>query len=414
MDSFATARARLVDINWWENELTSPAPGIDDVSWDPRTLGNGYLGMVLSHVFSASRPSRLSDDAVRLVKAAGDAATQVPFESLGLFDGAAGMRYVLTRLASVDARLETSARRFTETYLTASLDHRDESNSSQSESADIISGAAGELLAICAEPVVPSSAQSTLVDALVARVTSTALSGSDGPLYAFKSPWSPSGEPTPDDLWAQTGLAHGSAGALLALASALDQGHESARRGVEVLVLSFLDGSEQQSSPRRWPRAVSEQDGEVVHHGPLPAWCNSNAGIELALLRAGEALDDHSLALSSALHLEGHLERAAVHHRPWREPSLCHGWAGALVLHYATRAHVAPDRWVANHRRLRGALTDLAAGSRPLGFTSRDRAGSAHDDPTFLMGAGGTLALVARGDDDLPPAWTQLLIGGRS
>jgi hypothetical protein len=137
-----------------------------------------------------------------------------------------------------------------------------------------------------------------------------------------------------------TGLAHGIAGVVLALGSALEQGLAPARRVRAALTRltnwlvaqSYVD----RSGLRTWPHA-SLDGGAPPPDAPNPqAWCYGTPGIAWSLWESGRRLgraDLASFALAAmgswCTRVEPGLDRAAD---PSAQLGLCHGIAGTLAI----------------------------------------------------------------------------------
>ncbi len=219
---------------------------------------------------------------------------------------------------------------------------------------------------------------------------------------------------------ATTGLAHGIAGPLAFLAIAhiagcTVPGQVEAIHTAASWLLAWRDRAS-------WPPYISgdDMDGEEMGgddvdtqrssgagraQGRRDAWCYGVPGIGRALMLAGDALADGTLART------GHAAIAALAHRDpsqWdtEGPTLCHGTAG--VLQAAVRADCdAVARQAAAHTI---AFHDR---QQPFGFP-RIESGVQLDEPGFLTGAAGTALALADHSGLLPgeplASWDCLLL----
>ncbi|GAA1985862.1 lanthionine synthetase C family protein [Kitasatospora viridis] len=174
--------------------------------------------------------------------------------------------------------------------------------------------------------------------------------------------WSVNGpSDTPSPRWpgghANFGIAHGIAGPLALLSSAM-------RRGITVAgqpeaierICAWLDRWRSYSRARTWwPEMISrtEWSAEASHHpGPQrPSWCYGTPGLARAQQLAGLALADprRQRAAEDALLS---CVRDPVQLFDLSDATLCHGWAGLLLTTWRAAADAADDRLAAELPRL--------------------------------------------------------------
>ncbi|WP_333761927.1 lanthionine synthetase C family protein [Streptomyces sp. IBSBF 2390] len=140
------------------------------------------------------------------------------------------------------------------------------------------------------------------------------------------------------------GLAHGAAGPLALLATALRHGHTvpGQKQAVTRMCDWFDDWRTGTGARAWWPGLISpaeHRSGEPQSPGPgRPSWCYGTPGIARAQQLAGIALDDHDRRLQAEQALAGCLvddqQLAQL-----TDASLCHGWAGLIQ----TVSRVAAD-----------------------------------------------------------------------
>ncbi|QIS40512.1 lanthionine synthetase LanC family protein [Clavibacter capsici] len=211
------------------------------------------------------------------------------------------------------------------------------------------------------------------------------------------------------------GTAHGVAGIALALASAAKR--FGARPVVTDQLRRVRDWLLDMAVPEpsgclQWPRGL-EVHGSVTMRstGSACAWCFGSSGPAVALLRIAELLGDESSASGMRASIESNVE--AFISTPTTDLSLCHGAAGMLVLHSVTShgSTVPSTRWAANDELLVSRIMQSIDTDAPFGIVSAGLDGQPLHDPTFLMGAAGTLATLAGRTHDAQPIWHRYFTG---
>ncbi|MFE6051374.1 lanthionine synthetase LanC family protein [Kitasatospora sp. NPDC056446] len=224
------------------------------------------------------------------------------------------------------------------------------------------------------------------------------------------------------------GMAHGPAGplALLALARSAGvevPGHVAAlRQGVDRLLTHRRDddwgpdwvlgpapepnrGSDPVSDPDPTPGLApalgpAPPDGPAAgpDRQPLPAsWCHGAPGIARALWLAGTALDDAPLRELARASLLAALRRPPGVRRVDRQPGLCHGLAGLLLI----TLRFARDTADPVFRQAAGDLLHRLA----------DRYGAQPAvAPGLLDGAAGVLLVLLAATAPVPPDWDRALL----
>jgi len=191
---------------------------------------------------------------------------------------------------------------------------------------------------------------------------------------------------------ADTGTAHGIAGALALLSLATSAGHTvpgqtGAIRAAARWLVRFRD-------PGRstWPPYIS---GEELDHmgrqanapGRRDAWCYGTPGIATALTLAGRALADRDLTNvgENAMTVLGH--RAAD---AWdvTGPTLCHGYAGVLKAACRTGSPTTATKSAT-------AITASFDPALPFAVVHHAQGGHRENRPGFLTGAAGTALALA-------------------
>lgn len=367
-----------------------------EVSWDARTLGNGFAGIAYAHLLLQRGSTGVGSAAHELLSAAIGATKVHPLTSLGLYDGASGVDRVLAAFAARDDRYAAASVRFRDRVRASMLEDVRRRPPSHESDIDVISGRAGWLLHLSSAAAGGDSSARE-----VARAVSSDLGAivrrSSRPIHVLHAR-TPTRQDTPGEVVDRLGVAHGAAGILLALSTSV--------------IAEVGDGAVREQVARLTHEVFAVRVGEGLSADETarpgtPAWCTGDAGVDLAVIRAGEALCDGRLRDHAAASLLARLERLApAAPDTANDASLCHGSAGLLALARAARPYVHPDRWAALHLTLTRRLLRSFDPDAPLGFSL-----ASHDDPAFLMGAAGALVMLG-GDDRARGACTELLTGG--
>lgn len=402
----------------------SDADALDaGMSWDGRNLGDGHAGVSMA-LFEATLSTGIDFDreAMAHLRSAVQLSNTAPFTSLGLFDGAAGLAAAMAERSIVDERLLPSARRFHQVVVTQLGAGTPPPGSGFADGSphDVISGTAGQLLYLSAIPravcgpddrAVASGLMDVLADLLQAGTSVTEAFTVDRRYFMPGSTY----EALSTGDFVDLGTAHGVAGIALALASA------AKRFGAQPVVIDqlrrmrdwLLDTAvPDPSGCLQWPRGL-EVHGSVTmpSTGSVCAWCFGSSGPAVALLRIAELLDDESSASAMQASIESNVE--AFISTPTTDSSLCHGAAGMLVLHSLTSGGttVPSTRWAANDALLVSRILQSIDADAPFGIVSAGLDGRPLHDPTFLMGAAGTLATIAGRTRDAHPIWHRYFTG---
>jgi lantibiotic modifying enzyme len=141
------------------------------------------------------------------------------------------------------------------------------------------------------------------------------------------------------------GFAHGLSGILSALSLAWGAGYQSsATREVMMRIATFLlESSRKDEWGRYWPQQLpvsaagepplAAADGPDGRPGPRRmSWCYGSPGICAGLLEAANALSDQELRSAATEGFETALQRVADGAGQIDTASLCHGWAGLLMI----------------------------------------------------------------------------------
>ncbi|MEU2160333.1 lanthionine synthetase LanC family protein [Streptomyces sp. NPDC019208] len=367
----------------------------DTPFWHGASLSEGHAGLALLHVHAArgaavgEERDRALQRSFSFVRAAFSATRQKPLAHPGLFEGTAGIAFVLQDISLEEPRFlgslgglhEQLGRQVLATPRPrrpgAVADHH----------YDLLYGSAGVVAHLCSvRPTTP----------LVERALEKSLR------YLV---WVAT-----DGRWAvegrlDTGMSHGAAGIAAALAAAWRRGHRvpgqrAALDEVTEWLLAVGDGG---GCRLRWPRSVpAAEPGEAG-----PAWCHGTGGVAAGLLAVAEALDDRALETEAFAALDGLLDRVAGGDVP-RSPTVCHGLAGiaALAQEFAAKGSDGAARALPGLAR---RLVDAADPDLPLVYRDHETTGHVVDNPGLLTGAAGvalTLSALATGHR---PGWWKVL-----
>jgi lantibiotic modifying enzyme len=194
---------------------------------------------------------------------------------------------------------------------------------------DVTSGAAGALLA-CAEmeTVIEHSAPRELIRILASRVVAAAdtMSGRTAGWY--------------------TGMAHGLAGAILALECAVISGAFELRNAVRQRHLDALLGAASCSEHGAvfWPQRAGAPALE------MQSWCHGTPGVTLALLALHRITGEPAYAELAVCGLAG--MRWLVDHRPPADSTLCCGTTGIAQVFVEAYRVLGDPQWLAAARRI--------------------------------------------------------------
>jgi len=327
---------------------------------DEHSGWRGLMGKTGISVFLAAvQGAGLGDELGALAKLERGLAEFVDGDaSLGLWNGAAGIRWVISQLVTGD-----EAAVFL-TYLDRGIERR--LTSPDLEDYDLYSGLAGVLLSYADDASRGDRVLSLVLDRFERiELFSARRSG--------------------------LGCAHGIAGVLGALACCRLHGRADAR--AEPLMLAIV---------------AALQDADVSDQ--RIGWCRGDIGIAIALLGAAQSLADDGLANRAVAVALAPFARG---NGRWPvDAGLCHGAAGLAHL-YNRMYQATGDGQLGDHALtwLRKTMTMHVSGTGIAGFSMR-RSGyepSWVADTSLLIGASGVgLALLA-GATPIQPSWDRLL-----
>lgn len=312
----------------WEHSLSTGAPGISLLYIERARTGTGDWGTVHAWATAMTRNSVIAHPDIS-----------------SLYQGAPAVAFALhsaghPAYATAQNTLDGHVAALTQQLLKTAHERIDRGQLPSQREFDLIGGLTG----LGAYILHRHGAGDGLLGVLAYLVRLTEPLKVDGAV--LPGWWSGDGpDGVPSSQWpgghANFGVAHGIAGPLALLATAL-------RRGITVpgqsdaieTICSWLDQWRRDTGPRAWwPETISLaewQDRTALQTGPLrPSWCYGTPGLaraqQLAALALGDPVRQQRAedALAGCLADERQLSQL-------RDASLCHGWAG--LIHTTWRA----------------------------------------------------------------------------
>ncbi|SCK48461.1 lanthionine synthetase C family protein [Streptomyces sp. WMMB 322] len=412
-------------------------PVYDAVMWGPLTLANGLPGTALLYGELARTDETWRHVAHRHITAAGQAMGAAP--SRGLFSGPAALLAAAQTCAGAEGHYGSLRRKLAawvaqdQTERLRLFDEQVRSGRSGVDWAayDLVNGLSGTarlLLDSAADPAETGPEVESAVTAslrhLVRITEPVRVDGHDVPGW-----WVPVelqvGE-RDRELYPRgdfnLGMAHGIAGPLAVLCSAVERGREvpGTRDAIRRIADWLVGWTLHDEAGPYWP-ARAGWDDETAGERPRAlftrtAWCYGTPGVAAALHRAGGIVDRPEWCAAA---LQGLLAALRRDESLWaiEGATVCHGYAGLLrVLTHVNESAGDPEL-LAGCRRLTGKVLECADEEAPFGFRHLMRFPAAARSPRphravdtagMLEGAAGVaLALLPAGTGPLP--WDRTL-----
>ncbi|MFE1395140.1 lanthionine synthetase C family protein [Nocardiopsis alba] len=360
----------------------------------PLSLAKGDLGIALAHSIQGSPPTIVH---TWLSTALRDGITDGTGRA-GLFHGLPAVAFVLARTPAehyrqARATVREHLRRMTVHRLKVAHRRIDRGEVTSFAEYDLVSGLTGVGVAVWA--LEPDSPLLERVLSYLVRLTRP-VRHEGRFLPGWWTRHGPLGHLDPDfpHGHANTGMAHGLGGILSLLSLAYRDGRTvpAHREALETLIATLDESRFHDESGSWWPRWLTT-DGSLRDARPgSPSWCYGAPGLARAQHLAALALGDEPRRRETEDALTRTLtDRTALGRIV--DASLCHGWAGLVVLVRAVAADSPePQRFSPLLEDLRTRLVD---GMNHL------------SEPGLLEGrAGAQLALADPGGTD----WTRLLL----
>ncbi len=368
------------------------------------SLGYGKAGLALffqyMHLATGEATSAAKRDALLMASTRAIAEQRMPSD---LYRGFSGITWVWNHVHS-DATPDKRSAAWEEINqaLTAWVQR-------ESTPAELFEGLGGVCLYLAE---CPSTSAQGLLELIVSRLEQKAIPQAVGvafPMSArMRQQWITTFGHEPTDVW-KISVAHGNAGCLAALASALtvtsdfDRGAQLIRAGCECIWSQELDG------PRAFPEMVGA-DLPCLTSG----WCNGDLGIALALFQMARRLDrtdwqERSLAIARRQALS-RVDAVELNNRD--NYCLCHGHAGRA--HIFNRLYQTTDEAVFADAAIYWFEQCLNSRSESQGiggfllYEGFERAGKTTRG--FLMGAAGLGLAMLAASTEVTPDWDRLLL----
>ncbi|MEU2970693.1 lanthionine synthetase C family protein [Nocardiopsis alba] len=360
----------------------------------PLSLAKGDLGIALAHAVQGGPPTIVH---TWLSAALRDGITDATGRA-GLFHGLPAVAFVLAHTSSehyrqARATVRDHLRRMTVHRLKAAHGRIDRGDLTSFAEYDLVSGLTGVGVAVWA--LDPDSPLLERVLSYLVRLTRSV--GHEGrSLPGWWTHHGPLGHRDPDfpHGHANIGMAHGLGGILSLLSLAYRDGRTvpAHREALETLIATLDEKRRHDEAGSWWPRWFTTGGSPTDVRPGSPSWCYGAPGLARAQHLAALALGDEPRrrevedTLIRTLTDQPALDRIA-------DASLCHGWAGLVLLVRAVAADSPePQRFTSP---LEDLLTRLADGMNHL------------SEPGLLEGrAGARLVLEGSGSTH----WTRLLL----
>ncbi|MEU4624770.1 lanthionine synthetase LanC family protein [Actinoplanes sp. NPDC023801] len=362
--------------------LLGEAAGHPGDNW-PGVLGSLLLGLPASAV-----PPEAAATADRAV--AGWLTTARPAAHLGAYGDGLTARHLgvlaACRVRPQLARLAAASRRVLAGHCSAPGVWR--TDGIGWEDYDLVTGPAGVLLALSADPGATPADRAPALDQLVTLCSGPGLerlrlrTGAE----PGRSPWNLGR--------INLGVAHGIAGVALALCATA--GRQDLRPGDRAALAAIADRLTAEvfrdaHGVLTWPAVAREEPGaepgtEAVAPVIRQAWCYGTPGVAWALWEAGRILGDPASCATAEAAFTSFVDAGCPNLNPslWEGLAVCHGDAGLLLLCDAFARHAG--------LAAAGAARDLIQARLHRRLPDmRDRAGS---HQALLTGAPGTLAAL--------------------
>ncbi|MFI9082091.1 lanthionine synthetase C family protein [Streptomyces sioyaensis] len=392
--------------------------------WRGASLAGGCSGIALLHLYVARNTSDPGEQAMsrrrafESIRLALRQASEMPIGP-GLWDGSGGLALALSDCCRDEphfgsALAEVHAQTADQVLTTGWP--REVGKVAVSDY-DLISGAAGTLVQLCAiEDPSPS------VRAAVAYARDYLLWLSE-PERGGRTRWrwlmelhgseAPvRGGETPPYGYLDVGMAHGAAGVLTALAAAWRAGYRCSRQldAMYGLTSWILEVRALFNRGGTWPAFVPVTDTGAQGPGlggDQLGWCYGSTGLAVALLSTAEATDDSSLRQTALDTFDVALRRSTD---SVDSEDLCHGLAGLIVgcREFAEAGSRAAKKALPV---LTDRLLDWAETKPPFAFHDPRVPQGARGGLTLLNGAPGTALALLAAVNEARPAWFTALLG---
>jgi hypothetical protein len=296
----------------------------------------------------------------------------------GLYDGRAGLLVVLDAL-DPDGSSFARPRAALRAAIAADLLQLDELDPFDRSAYDLISGAAGKLIALRDAPAGVVSHVSARFAALADRFEARLA------------------DPDPERARIDLGVAHGVPGILAALNLSLPGERALAQRYVELI----LSSAHVANGVHRWGATWDRERAPA----PRRAWCYQTVGVASVLHDRAVLDGDDALRALALAALEGTLHELDIPH--W-DDALCHGRSGVALIY--SRVHTAGERFAEAARGLANDVLNAHDDAAPFGYRAMNLIQLEPEDrPQFLDAALGIAMFLIEAAAPSERRWLPLL-----
>lgn len=336
--------------------------------------------------------------------------------NLGMFGGATGLA-VTVSAAQQQSRQYGALRRDLDAYLVKSipqfLEHANRLSGLYTTSFDVICGVAGMapyMTMMDREAALPDAVAT--VDAMLSYLLSLAKPDPATGLCCYianERILIPDRKLLYPKGYADTGLAHGAAGVVAALALALLDGWSAAglKEGLAELSAWLVRQQVQDEYGTNWPAFL--EPSARRSHSSRSAWCYGIPGTARALYLAGAALRDSNLQDTAMTAFKSLLARPR---KEWSiaSPNICHGLSGVLQAALRMYHDTGAPQLLQLIERVVDEIFSLYNPDTLFGFQDKNVSGEWYDNPRLLEGAPGVALALLAASRPVVPAWDRLLL----
>lgn len=209
--------------------------------------------------------------------------------------------------------------------------------------------------------------------------------------------------------YADTGLAHGAAGVVAALALAILGGWSvpGIEEGLEAIAEWLVQQQMRDAYGINWPTFLEPSMKNM--HVSRAAWCYGVPGIARSLYLAGSALHSVRLQEIAIAALDDLIDRPR---EIWRavSPNICHGLGGILLIALRTFQDTGAQHLQVFCEHLVNEIISLYDPDTLFGFQDLNTQGRWYDNPRLLEGAPGVALALLAATQPVTPQWDRLFL----
>jgi lantibiotic modifying enzyme len=377
--------------------------------WRAWSIAEGDAGtaLVSSYIGQCTADPSWTEVAHRLTRHAVVNAQQSGATAPGLFEGLAGLGFVVAQLSDGGHRFQRLLASIDNT-LTSFVSFLSDPRSNEPPDVDPVTGLPG-ISSYFALRVEHGGGLATLTAA-------TQLLLGDRP-EDTPAQWLTPAERIPTTTlrdqfpqgYLNCGMAHGVPGILAALARAWRRGVRI--RGLESAITAastwLLEHRADDAYGMNWPVGIAADSPTGEHTPTRAAWCYGAPGVARGLWQAALALgrddwrDAAVTAMLTALRRPAHLQQID-------SPGLCHGAAGLLQIALRFYNDTTDERFAEHVRALTVEILGRFDPTAPYVYRVAERGDDA-DNPSFLEGSAGIAAVLMAASAPRVPDWDRVL-----